>query len=208
MVAAVIARGLVRQGQRVGVFKPALTGLEEPGEPDHLLLRRAAASAQAPEEIAPYRFGPPLSPHLAAELAGERIEPAELRAAAERAGAGAEALVCEGVGGFLVPLTPGYLVRDLARDLGLGVVVAASPELGTINHTLLTLEAVRTVGLEAVCVVLTPWPERPEPIHESNRETISALGAVEVATLERIDLSEPEGWPQVGGAVLGDGWNP
>ena len=57
-----------------------------------------------------------------------------------------ELLVCEGVGGLLVPITPGYLVRDLAIDLGLPLVVAARTGLGTINHTLLTVEAARTGG--------------------------------------------------------------
>ena len=59
----------------------------------------------------------------------------------------------------MVPLTPGYLVRDFARELGLPLVVAASPGLGTINHTLLTLEAAWAAELEVACVVLTPWPE-------------------------------------------------
>ena len=54
--------------------------------------------------------------------------------------------MCEGVGGLLVPITPGYLVRDLAVDLGLPVVIAARPGLGTINHTLLTVESARAAG--------------------------------------------------------------
>ena len=72
-------------------------------------------------------------------------------------------LVCEGVGGLLVPLTLGYLVRDFARDLGMPLVIAAGPGLGTINHTLLTIEAARAVGLEVGAVVLTPWPGDPAP---------------------------------------------
>ena len=90
----------------------------------------------------------------------------------------ADLLVCEGVGGFLVPLTPGYLVRDLARDLGLPVVIAASPALGTINHTLLTIESVRAAGLRPELVVLTPWPEAPSEMERSNRETIERLGSI------------------------------
>jgi dethiobiotin synthetase len=195
VVAAVIARALARDGQDVAVFKPALTGLAEPGEPDHEILRRAAGSPQTLDQVAPYRFEPPLSPHLAAQLAGEAIEPAELREAAARAGEEAGALVCEGVGGLLVPLTPGYLVRDFARDLELPVVIAAAPGLGTINHTLLTVEAARAVGLEICCVVLTPWPTDPEPIELSNRETIAALAHTEVEVLEQVDLERPEGWP-------------
>lgn len=197
VVAAVIARALAGAGNRVAVFKPAVTGLDEGGEPDHALLRRAAASAQSDAEIAPYRYGPPMSPHLAAALAGEKIDPQRLIETARAAAAGADALVCEGVGGLLVPLTDGYLVRDLAAALDLPVVVVAPPGLGTINHTLLTLEAARSAGLEVQAVVLTPWPEDPSPVEASNRETIAALGAVQVEVLPRIDLNRPDNWPDL-----------
>jgi len=195
VVAAVIARSLAAEGKSVAVFKPAVTGLDEEGEPDHALLRRAAGSAQSDEAIAPYRYGPPLSPHLAAALAGEEIEPGRLLAAARSAAQGADALVCEGVGGLLVPLSPGYSIRDLAVELALPLVVAAAPGLGTINHTLLTIEAARSAGLEVATVVLTPWPEQPTRIEESNRETIAALGEVQVETIPRIDLAHPNSWP-------------
>jgi dethiobiotin synthetase len=195
VVAAAIARTLAAEGKRVAVFKPAVTGLDEAGEPDHALLRRAAGSAQSDAEIAPYRYGPPMSPHLAAQLASEEIDPERLVATARAAAADADALVCEGVGGLLVPLAPGCLVRDLALALGLPLVVAASPGLGTINHTLLTLEAARTAGLDVAAVVLTPWPEEPTAIERSNRETIAALGEVEVHTLAGVDLDAPDEWP-------------
>jgi dethiobiotin synthetase len=196
VVAATIARTMVRAGQRVAVFKPAITGLEEiEAEADHELLRRAAASDQRDEEIAPYRYAQPMSPHLAAHLAGEEIDPTRLPAAAREAGDGADVLVCEGVGGFLVPLTPTYLIRDFASDLALPLVIAASPGLGTINHTLLTIESAREAGLEVVAVVLTPWPDRPDGIEESNRETIARLGAVRVETLPGLDLRDPGSWP-------------
>jgi dethiobiotin synthetase len=194
VVAAAIAHTLAVAGQRVKVFKPAVTGLEEPGEHDHELLRRASGSAQSDEEIAPYRFDPPASPHLAAALAGDEIEPERLREAA-RAAAGADVLVCEGVGGLLVPLGPGYLVRDLATDLGYPLVIASSPELGTINHTLLTIESARAAGLEVITAVLTPWPAEPSEIERSNRETIATIGEVEVQTLPPLDLSDPGSWP-------------
>ena len=158
-------------------------------------MRRAAGSPQSPEQVAPYRFGPALSPHLAAELAGVTVEPAALLGAARAAGEGSGTLVCEGVGGLLVPLTPGYLVRDLARDLELPLVIAAMPGLGTINHTLLTVEAARAVGLEICCVVLTPWPAQLGRIEASNRETIERMAGVEVAVLEQIDLGHPDCWP-------------
>ena len=213
VVAAAIARTLAASGKRVAVFKPVVTGLDEfasggpvggphsymagrnaAHRPDHEALRVAAGSTQRDEEISPYRFGPPMSPHLAAELAGERIEPERLLDAARAAADGADVLVCEGVGGLLVPLTPDYLVRDLAVDLGLPLVVAASPGLGTISHTLLTLESVRAAGLEVTSVVLTPWPDEPDQIERSNRETIAALGDVKVEVLPHLDLDEPKTW--------------
>jgi len=199
VVAAVIARAHARRGARVAVFKPAVSGLDEVGEaggePDHALLRRAAGSSQADDAIAPHRFGPAASPHLAAELAGEAIDPAAVLDRARAAAAGGDVLVCEGVGGFLVPLTSTYLVRDLARDLALPVVIASGPGLGTINHTLLTVESVRAAGLEVAAVVLTPWPRAPGALERSNRETIEALGGVAVWGLERLDLADPDSWP-------------
>ena len=90
---------------------------------------------------------------------------------------------------------PPCLVRDLAADLGYPLVVAASPGLGTINHTLLTIESARAAGLEVAAVVLTPWPEEPTAIELSNRETIAALGEVEVQTLPPLDLAAPSTWP-------------
>jgi dethiobiotin synthetase len=197
VVAAAIARTLAAAGLEVAVFKPAVTGLDDPGEPDHALLRRAAGSKQSDEQIAPYRYGPPASPHLAAALAGEQIDPDLLRAAAATARRSAGAFVCEGVGGLLVPLAPGYLVRDLAVDLGLPLAIAASPGLGTINHTLLTIEAARSAGLEVAMVVLTPWPRDPTEIERSNRETIASLGEVTTEALPAVDLSEPASWPAV-----------
>jgi dethiobiotin synthetase len=190
VLSAAVCAGLAARGERVAAFKPVVTGLDEPpGEwpPDHELLAAAAGAGQAPEEVAPLRFGPAVSPHLAAELAGVRIEPAALAAAARAAAGRATAIVCEGVGGIMVPLTPGYLVRDLAVDLGLPLVVAARPGLGTISHSLLTIEAARAAGLDVRAVVLTPWPAEPGAVERSNRETIAALGRVEVATLGPTD---------------------
>jgi dethiobiotin synthetase len=209
VVAAAIARMAADRGRAVRVFKPVVSGLEdcEPGAtetpdwpgaaqlPDHLLLRLAAGSDQSEDEVSPYRYGPAVSPHLAARLAGEEIDPTRLAEAARTAAEGADLFVCEGVGGLLVPLTGEYLVRDFARELGLPVVVASPPGLGAINHSLLTLEAIRTAGLEAVSVVLTPWPGVPGELERSNLETISRLGAVPVQTLPRLDLSRPDSWP-------------
>ena len=182
VLAASICAALAASGERVAAFKPVVTGLEEPPGDfghDHELLASVANAAQAPEDVAPYRFAPALSPHLAADVALTTVEPAELLAAARRH----DLLVAEGVGGLMVPLTPGYLVRDFAVDLGLPVLIAARTGLGTINHTLLTVEAARSAGLSVAAVVMTPWPAEPSVMERSNRESIQRLGGVPVAGL-------------------------
>jgi dethiobiotin synthetase len=202
VVAAALCAALAARGERVAAFKPAVTGLDdEPGEfgRDHELLAAVATAGQAPEDVAPYRFGPPLSPHLAAELAGAAIDPTELLAVARAH----ELVVCEGVGGLLVPLTPGYLVRDLAVDLGLPVVVAALPGLGTINHTLMTVEAARAGGLRVAAVVMTPWPEEATPMERSNRDSIERLGDVSVVGLPP---TTPAGLAEAGASLPLEDW--
>jgi dethiobiotin synthetase len=186
VVAAAVCAALAARGERVAAFKPVVTGLDEPaGEwpRDHELLAQAASAGQSPSDVTPLTFGPAVSPHYAADTAGQTIEPQELVAAARKAGHAADALICEGVGGLLVPLTSGYLVRDLALDLGMPLLVAARPGLGTINHTLLTLEAARAAGLSVAAVVLTPWPDEPSGMERSNRATIEALGGTRVCAL-------------------------
>ncbi len=209
VVAAAVCAALRARGERVAAFKPVVTGLDEPTDPgwprDHELL--AAATGQPdPAAVAGRRFGPPVSPHLAADLAGERPDPAALVQAALRAGEGSDVLIVEGVGGLLVPLTSDYLVRDYARELSLPLVVAARPGLGTINHTLLTLESARRAGLAAAAVVLTPWPDEPGLVEASNRETLALLGDVEVATLAHVDRGAPELLAAAGRSLPLDRW--
>ena len=209
VVAAAVCAALAAGGHRVAAFKPVVTGLDEPaggGWPaDHELLARVANGGQAPAEVAPRRFGPAVSPHLAAELAGETLTLAELEPAARAAAARADLLVAEGVGGLLVPLAADGSVRDLAVALGLPLVVAARPGLGTINHTLLTLEAARAAGLPVAAVVLTPWPEEPSVMERSNRATIERLGAVEVATLART-MPDPQALAAAAGPLRPERW--
>jgi dethiobiotin synthetase len=193
VVAASILAALRARGERVAAFKPVLTGTDDPADaswpPDDALLAGAAGMAAA--NVAPVRFGPPVSPHLAAKLAGTPLDPAALRAAYAGRAAEADIVIAEGVGGLLVPLALDYLVRDLAVDLALPLVIAARPGLGTINHTLLTIEAARTAGLTVAGVVMTPWPDQPSAMEQDNRTTIADLGNVEVATLPQRPRADP-----------------
>jgi dethiobiotin synthetase len=189
VVAAAIVARLGQLGVTVAPLKPLITGLRDPPDPDwppdHVLLARV--SGRDPAELILAGYGPPVSPHLAAELAGEPAASvaslaAGIRAAVGRVGPDAVAVV-EGVGGLLVPIGPDADVRSLAAALGLPLIIAARPGLGTINHTLLTVEAARSAGLTVTGVVLTPWPREPTVIERSNRETIADRASVPVATL-------------------------
>jgi len=191
VLSAALLAAMAAEGEPVRAYKPVVTGLEDPDEiaargawpPDHELL--AAVAGMNAEDVSPLRFGPAVSPHLAAELAGERIEPARLLAAA-RPDDDAATLIVEGVGGLLTPLADDYTVCDLAVALGMPVLIAARPGLGTINHALLTLRVARAAQLQVLAVVLTPWDEHPTTMHRSNRSTIARLGEVPAETLSLV----------------------
>lgn len=189
IVAAALCAAMTASGERVAAFKPVVTGTGERPDPaawppDHELL--AAVTGTPLERVCSQTFAPAFSPHLASELAGVALDLGALVAAARDAAAGADSLVVEGIGGLLVPITAEHSVRDLAMALGLPLVIAARPGLGTINHTLLTIEAARAGALDVRAVVLTPWPAQPDGMQRSNRETIARLGAVSVATLPMV----------------------
>jgi dethiobiotin synthetase len=205
VVAAAIAAALHARGERVAAFKPVVTGVDEPpGDwpADHELL--AAAVGRRPQDVTTATFGPPVSPHLAAELAGNMLDLGALAHAARAAAQGADVLVVEGVGGLLVPFGD-FVVRDLAVALGLPLVIAARPGLGTINHSLLTIEAARAAGLDVRAVVLTPWPREPSVMAQSNRATIERLGGVDVATLATTTAAVDD-LARAGAALPFDGW--
>ena len=169
---------------------------------DHELL--AAVTGAVPVDVTTRTFDPAVSPHLAAELAGTTIELDALVAAAAAAARRADVLVVEGVGGLLVPFGDEHDVRDLAVALGLPLVIAARPGLGTINHSLLTIEAARAAGLDVRAVVLTPWPDEPTVMQRSNRDTIARRGGVEVATLAHVP--DADGLAHAGAALPWVSW--
>jgi dethiobiotin synthetase len=217
VLSAALLAAMAAAGEPVRAFKPAVTGLEDPQEiearggwpADHELLATAAGTAA--EEVSPLRYGPAVSPHLAAELTGEPIESellvaAATTSAAQTADAVEQTLIVEGVGGLLVPLREDYSVCDFAVALGLPVLIAARPGLGTINHTLLTLQVARSAGLDVRAVVLTPWPQEPTALERSNRETIARIGEVEVQTLANVPSPERSELARAGDTLPWQRW--
>ena len=155
-------------------WKPVQAGLDGGSDAE----RVAALSGLAPARVLPeaYRLNTPCSPHRAAELDGVTIDPARLTPPALRP------LVIEGAGGALVPVTPDLLFADLFARWQLPVVVVARTGLGTINHSLLTIEALRTRGVPITGIAFVG------EAMEDSEATIARLGQVRrLGRLPRLD---------------------
>lgn len=167
---------LARYGRRqpLAYWKPIATGAADERDADRIRRWVGHLVEVLPET---YLFDPPLSPHLAARLAGKTIDPDRVLEHLVHHGLADRRrnLVIEGVGGVLVPLTEnGYLLINLLQDLHLPCVVVARSTLGTINHSLLTLEALKRRDIAIAGVVLNG------PRNRENRRAIERFGEVRV----------------------------
>jgi dethiobiotin synthetase len=166
-------------GRDVVALKPAQSGVV-PGEPsDAERLRAAMGNALPLEEICPYSFAAPLAPAVAARLEGREISLAAILSRARALGAGHEAVLVEGAGGLLVPLTERATYADLAVALGLPVLVVARAGLGTVNHAALTVEALRHRGLTVAGIVLDRTLPDDDPSVAHNAAEIARLTGCE-----------------------------
>jgi dethiobiotin synthetase len=157
-VARGIARTLTRGGIDVGVMKPAETGCRRRSgqliPSDAISLMKSTGVRDSLDLINPYRFSKPLAPSVAAELAGKSIDPARIINFFLRISKRHDFTIVEGAGGIMVPLSVNYLYLDLAKSLGLPVLIVSRPGLGTINHTLLTISALKKRRLQIAGVVM------------------------------------------------------
>ena len=151
LVSAALLHTLARHHSRVVGMKPVAAGTEcingVQANEDVLALRAASSCAVPPELDNPVLLPDPVSPHIAAARTGVRIDIAHLVACHRALTALADAVVVEGAGGFLVPLSSTETGADLAQTLGLPVVLVVGLRLGCLNHALLTAEAIRARGL-------------------------------------------------------------
>ena len=211
VVAAAIAYHLRRRGLRVGVCKVAATGCQRSRgqlvSDDAEYLAHWADSRHRMDVVCPQRFVEPLAPAVAAERAGTALDWAAIRSALDTIAADSDVMVVEGVGGVLVPMDAGHTVLDLMAAVMLPAVVVARAGLGTINHTLLTVGAIRAAGVPVAGVVVNRYPEDADVATETNPDAIRRWGRVEVLCVcpdEPFDVPEmPEG---VAAAVDGVDW--
>ena len=189
-ITALLAKALADQGIDVKVQKWVSTGnsdisedcvfiyelLGNKSDKIYGLLDQSASGS----DTAPYCLPLPASPHLAAEQAGVTIKTKVIRDALFRLESSCEILIVEGVGGVLVPLSRDLLLADLVADLKLPVLIVARSGLGTLNHTLLTLEAFRHRNIQCVGVLLNSQGGEDSSIVRDNQRTIAEIGQVEV----------------------------
>ncbi|MGB9068956.1 MAG: dethiobiotin synthase [Candidatus Acidiferrales bacterium] len=150
-------------------WKPIQTGTRE--GTDSRTVARMAERPRATIHPEAYRFAPPVSPHLAAQRAGVRIDFDKLRLPAIGV---KENLIVEGAGGSLVPINDAQLMTDLMKHFGLPVLLVARTTLGTINHTLLSLAALRAARLNVGGVIMAGKPD------SDNRQAIEHYGRTKV----------------------------
>jgi dethiobiotin synthetase len=185
-----IAATLRASGVDVGVLKPVETGCAlRRGRlvpSDALHLARAAGTEDPLDLINPYRFRLPLAPSVAAALDRKRINVNRIKKAFRDLVQRHDFLIVEGAGGIMVPLAGKYLYRDLAADLGLPVLVVARPGLGTINHTLLTLSALRSAKAPVSGIVINhSTKERRGLAERTSPQVITRLSGVPVLGIVR-----------------------
>jgi dethiobiotin synthetase len=161
-------------GYDAAALKPIATGDRE----DALCLQEAIGSRLTLDEINPIHFREPAAPLVAARAENRTIDFATLNQEVLSMQKRFSPLAVEGVGGWRVPLAPGYDVRDWARDLGFPVVVVARGTLGTLNHTLLTVDSIRDAGLACAGVAVNAGPDEGSSpdLDLARRQNVALLG--------------------------------
>jgi dethiobiotin synthetase len=185
LVAAGIAGYFRRRNLRVAVCKPVATGCVHRREglvsEDAEFLAHHARSPFPLDVICPQRYAEPLAPAIAAERANQPLDWNAIDSALRAMSRQADVMIVEGVGGIRVPLDSKSTVLEKAQWLGLPTVIVARPSLGTINHTLLTLDALRNAKVDIAGVVINDYPpETPGIAEETNPRAIERWGRTNI----------------------------
>ena len=180
IIAGGLAAALKAAGVDVGVMKPiASGGIERKGQivsEDAIFLKGAAQVDDALDLINPICLRHPLAPSVAAEIEGISIDLRKIDEAFAQLCQRHEFIVVEGVGGIAVPICEEMLVADMAQRFQLPLLIVARPNLGTINHTVLTVEFARSYNLEICGIVLNASQEEPKGLaEETNPKELARL---------------------------------
>jgi dethiobiotin synthetase len=177
IVTAAVAAAATSSGLRVAVVKPCQTGVASDEEPDTDVVARLAGPASS---MTLFSYPDPLAPSTAARVAGLPTLPlGSVLGVVTSLAAQHDVVLIEGAGGLLVSLGSGdWTIADLAVSLGAPAIVVVRPDLGTLNHTALTRQALDERGVEHR-LVLGSWPASPQLVHRTNLRDLAPLsGAV------------------------------
>lgn len=194
VICGCLARYLSREGINVGIQKWVSTGNKNTSDDIDCclsMLGRKKEELDSPSLLHPYTFDFPASPHLAAELEGQQINIDKIVESYQTLVRKHDFLIVEGVGGVLVPLTRDRLLIDLVADLAISVLIVTHSGLGTINHTLLTIEALRKRNIDILGMVFNFAGKADKIIEEDNRKIISRTGKIpSFGSLSKVDSME------------------
>ena len=199
IVTATVVTALKKHRIDAGVMKPIATGLvaSTAGLSDPDWLASVTGSGDAPELVAPYRFPLPATPLVAATHAGTAIDPTRITQALLELSARHDVVVVEGIGGVLVPVTTDLFIVDLIQTMGLPALLVTRSGLGSINHTLLTLECLRSRGVPILGLVFNT-PTRPSADTDMSETLPTILRLSGVRSFGELPYCEglPSTWEQ------------
>ena len=197
VVAAGLARFLRGQGLDVGVMKPVASGAVEFAaggreSSDVVALVKAACCSDPVEWVNPYCLAAPVAPALAAELEGVSVDMERIGDCYERLCGRHDLTVVEGAGGALTPVSGKLSVADMAQRLRIPALIVSRAGLGTINHTVMTIECLRSRGVECLGFFLNRFPPTPDLAERTNADRIAAItGSLHLGSIP--ELADPLG---------------
>jgi dethiobiotin synthetase len=207
LIAGAIAKILADKGRSVGVFKPIATGCKRTWDglisDDTDFLSWCANSNLSLSTITPIGYRTPAAPLVSAALAGTAIDFDRIAAAYKDICQNSDIVIIEGIGGVRVPLTEQFDLLDLAAEFALPAVIVARPNLGTINHTLMTIDCVRAAKLKIAGVVINGYNAvESTPAEDTAAETISKCSDADILAVVPFDATVDIQKPNLGKFII------
>lgn len=215
LIAGAIAKILTGKGRKVGVFKPIATGCKRTWDgfvgDDSWFLASCANSDLSLSTITPIGYRTPAAPIVSAASEDRPIDFDKIAATYKDICRDSDIIIVEGIGGVRVPLTEQFDLLDLAFEFGLPVVIVARPNLGTLNHTLMTIDCVRAAELKIAGVVINGYNAVDSTVAEDTAaETIEKCGGVEVLAVvpfdETVNIEKPNLGETIIASLVGCDW--
>jgi dethiobiotin synthase len=196
IVTAGLAHLSIKMGLKTAVVKPIQTGTDDyPSDPETIKKLVKGIHPLPPELECPCALRLAASPHLAAKAQGTEIDPEKIIQAIKKMEKleDFDVLLLEGAGGLFVPINNDYMMIDLIKDLQVKIILAATAGLGTINHTLLSVEALQARNIDLAGIIINRMSQNPGVIEKDNLKTIEKHAQTPIlATINEMDIKNPD----------------